>query len=56
MAEKQEAKGLASMATKSGKIMWVHQDIVEDKQWESSKPKLKGKSCNIVSLATDMMQ
>ena len=53
MAEKQKAKGLVLLTIKSGKIMWVHRDIVEDEQWESSKPKLKGKSCNIVSLATD---
>ena len=48
---KHEAKGLASMATKSGEIMWVHPDIVKDEQWESSK--LKGKSCNVASLAAD---
>ena len=41
------------MTTKSGEIMWVHPDIVKDEQWESSKPKLKGKSCNAVSLAAD---
>jgi len=33
--------------------MWVHPNIVEDQQWVSSKPKLKGKSYNVVSLATD---
>jgi len=41
------------MTTKSGEIMWVYPDIVKDEQWESSKPKLKGKSCNVVSLAAD---
>ena len=53
MAEKQKAKGLVPMMTKSGELMWVHLDIIKDEQWESSKPKLKSKSCNIVSLATD---
>jgi len=38
------------LTTKYGEIMWVHPDIVKDEQWESNKPKLKGKS---VSLATD---
>ena len=33
--------------------MWVYPDIVKNEQWESSKPKLKGKSCNAVSLAMD---
>jgi len=33
--------------------MWVHPDIVKDEQWESSQPKLKDKSCNIISLAVD---
>jgi len=32
--------------------MSVHSDIVKDEQWESYKPKLKGKSGNTVSLAT----
>jgi len=33
--------------------MLVHPDIVKDKQWESSKPKVKSKSCNVISLAMD---
>jgi len=41
IAEKQKAKGLFLMMIKSEEIMWVHPDIVEDEQWESSKPKLK---------------
>jgi len=53
MAEKQEAKDLIPMTIKSGEIMWVHPDIVKDEQWESSKPKLKGKSCNTVSFEAD---
>ena len=53
MVEKQEVKGLIPMTTKFEEIIWVHPDIVKDKQWESSKPKLKGKSCNVVSLAAE---
>jgi len=41
------------MRKKSGEIMWVLPDIVQDKQWATNKPKLKGKSCNVISLATD---
>ena len=33
--------------------MLVHTDIVKDEQWESSQPKLKGKSCNVIFLAVD---
>ena len=53
LAKDQEAKGLIQLTTKSEKIMWVHPDIVKDEQWESSQPKLKDKSCNIISLAVD---
>jgi len=53
MAEQQKAKGFILITTKSGEIMWVHPDVVQDEQWEASKPKLKGRSCNAVSLATD---
>ena len=35
---------------KTGKIMWVHPDLAKDKQWDSKKPKLKGKSCNVISV------
>ena len=41
------------MITKSGEIMSVHSDIVNNEQWETNKLKLKGKSCNTISLATD---
>ena len=30
MVEKQKAKGLVPMATKSGEIMWVYPNIVKD--------------------------
>ena len=53
MAEKQKDKGLISMTMKSGEIIWFHPDIVQDEQWKTSKPKLKGRSCNIVSLVID---
>jgi len=53
MAEKQKAKGLIPMTIESREIMWVLPDIVKDEQWETSMPKLKDKSCNVVSLVTD---
>jgi len=43
MAEQQKTKGLISITTESGEIMWV----------KTNKPKLKGKSCNVVSLAVE---
>jgi len=52
-AKEQEAKGLVPLTIKSEKIMWVHPDIVKDEKHELSQPKLKGKSCNIISLAVD---
>jgi len=36
LAEK-EAKGLIPLTTKSEKIMWMHSDIANDKQWDSSQ-------------------
>ena len=53
MAEKQKDKGLILITTESGEIMWVHVDIINDEQWETSKSKLKGKSCNAFSFAAD---
>ena len=53
MAKKLEAKVLVSLMIKSREIMQVHPDIVKEEQWESSKLKLKGKFCNVISLATD---
>jgi len=53
MAEKQKAKSLIPIMTEFREIMWVHPDIIKDEQWETSKPKLKGKSCNVVPLAID---
>jgi len=35
------------MTIESGEIIWVHPDIVQDEQWETSK------SCNAISLATN---
>jgi len=31
--------------------MQVHPDIVNDKEWDSSQPKLKGQSYNVISLS-----
>ena len=53
LAKVQEAKDLIPLTTKSGKIMWVHLDIVKGKHWGSSQPKLTGNSCNIISLDLD---
>ena len=53
LAKKQEAKGLVPLTTKSGEIMWIHLDIVNDEQWESTRPKRKGKTYNVISLAQD---
>ena len=33
--------------------MWVHPNLAKDKQWDSKKPKLKGKFCNVVSILSD---
>ena len=41
------------MALKIGKIMRVHPDLTRNEQWDSKKSKLKGKSCNIVSVLPD---
>jgi len=53
MAETLKSKGLIPMTIGSGEIMWLHSDIVQDEQWETSKPKLKDKSSNTVFLITD---
>jgi len=53
MAEQEEAKGLVPITTSYGEILWVHPDIIKDEQWASSKPKLKSKLCNTISLTTD---
>ena len=53
MAKKLRAKDLVLMMIRFRKIMWIHLNTIKDEQWESSKPKLKGKSCNAISLTTD---
>ena len=53
LAKEQEAKGLVPLTTKSGEIIWVHPNIIKNEQWESSQLKLKGKFCNVISLAVD---
>jgi len=52
-AKQHEAKGLLPLMLKTGKIMWVHPDLAKNKQWDSKKPKLKGNSCNVVSVLPD---
>ena len=41
------------MILKTGEVMWVHPDLVNDEQWDSKKPKLKVKSSNVVSIFPD---
>ena len=41
------------MTIKSGEITWMHPDLTKDKKWDSREPKLKEKSCNIVSVLPD---
>jgi len=41
------------MTMKSEKIMWVHPYLAIDEQWDSREPKLKEKSCNVVSVLPD---
>jgi len=53
MDEQQETKGLILITTESEEIMWVHSNIIKDEQWETNRPKLKGKSCNAISIAAD---
>ena len=31
----------------------MHPDLAQDEQWNSNKPKSKGKSCNVVSILPD---
>jgi len=52
-AKQQEAKCLIRMTLKIGKIMWAYPDLAKDEQWDSKKPKLKEKSCNVVSVLPD---
>jgi len=52
-AKQQEAKGLLLLSLKTGKIMSVHSDLAQDKQWNSKKPKSKRKSSNVVSVFPD---
>ena len=52
-AKTQENKGLVLLTLETGEIMWIHPDLVQDKQWDSKKSKSKGKSCNVVSILSD---
>jgi len=48
-----ETKGLIPLTLEIGVIMWIHQDLAQDKQWDSKKSKSKGKSCNVISILPD---
>ena len=52
-AKYQEIKGLVPLTLKTGEIMWIHQDLAQDEQWDSKKSKSKGKSCNVISVLPD---
>ena len=52
-AKYQEIKGLVPLTLKIGKIMWIHPDLAQDKQWDLQKSKSKGKSCNVISVLPD---
>jgi len=51
LSEDQKANGLIPLTIKFREVMLVHPDIVNDKQWDLSQPKVKGKSCNVISLS-----
>ena len=45
-AKTQENWGLVPLTLETGEIMWMHPDLIQDEQWDSKKPKTKGKSSN----------
>nr|ABD63171.1 hypothetical protein 20.t00023 [Asparagus officinalis] len=50
----QREKGLVSQTLPSGQVMWVHPDLLSDKQWTSkSSGKPKGKPYNVISAIPD---
>jgi hypothetical protein len=51
--EEKWARGLIPVTLKTGEVMWVHKDVVNDEQWESGRPKSKGKSCNMISFIVE---
>ena len=51
LSEDQKANGLIPLTIKFREVMLVHPDIVNDKQWDLSQPKVKGKSYNVISLS-----
>jgi len=53
LSKDQKAHGLIPLTTKYGEVMWVHSDIVNYKQWDLSQPKVKDKSCNVISLSQE---
>ena len=51
LAKKQEAKGLVPLTTKSREIMWMYRILSMTSNGSKCRPKLKGKTCNVISLA-----
>jgi len=51
LAEKQEVKGLVPLTTKSREIVWMYQILSMTSNGNKCRPKLKGKTCNVISLA-----
>ena len=52
-AKTQESKGLVPLTLETGKIMWIHPDLVQDEQWDAKKSKSRGKYCNVISILPD---
>ena len=53
MAKAQDNRSLVPLTLETGEVMWIHPDLVQDVQWDSKKPKSKGKSCNVISILPD---
>ena len=52
-AKTQDNEGLVPLTLETGEVMWIHPDLVQDEQWDSKRPKSKGKSCNVISILPD---
>jgi len=52
-AKTQDNRGLVPLTLETGKIIWIHPDLVQDEQWDSKKSKSNGKSCNVISILPD---
>ena len=47
-------KGLVPLTLETGEVMWIHPDLVQDVQRRSKEPNSKGKSCNVISVLSDV--